>query len=197
MISFRNSFLCALLGVTMVAQLISVSASSCKTCTGHILAESFSVKNFLPAGDSNLYMECSCVSRCGKLTVQDPVDIKECHSVETSTRFCGSTPDWPLGDLDAYRAEQMLCEFIWTRPNSETIYRTPVMVWTREGPKRTFYKVDASGFWFSNGADAQWNLMLGWTMSNYISSEVPLKGAGNSVFETFGNEHCRTKNYAY
>ncbi|OAE21554.1 hypothetical protein AXG93_2543s1130 [Marchantia polymorpha subsp. ruderalis] len=189
----------------MVAQLNSVNASSCesctgdscKKCTGHIWEESFTVKNFLPAGDSNLYMECSCLSRCGKLTVQDPVDIKECNSVIISTRFCGPTPQWgDLSEIDAYRSEQVMCEFVWTRPNSETIYRTPVMVWTSGGPERTFYKVNNDGFWFSDGADAQWNAMSGWTMWNYISSESQLKGAGNSVFETFGNEHCRTKNYA-
>ncbi|KAG6557236.1 hypothetical protein Mapa_001163 [Marchantia paleacea] len=195
MISFRNACLCALLGVTMVAQLISGSESSCRTCSGIIWTESFSVKNFLPDGDSSLYMECSCHSRCGRLTVKAPVDIKECHSVETSTRFCGPTPKLPDSELDAYRTEQTLCEFVWTRPNSETFYRTPVMVWSREGPKRTHYKVDSAGFWFSNGADSEWSLMSGWLQSNYISSEAPLKGAGNSVFETFGNDHCRTKTY--
>ncbi|BFI30578.1 hypothetical protein MPTK2_3g13555 [Marchantia polymorpha subsp. ruderalis] len=202
MISFRNVCLCALLGVTMVAQLISGCDNSCRKCTGSILSESFSVKNFLPDGDSNLYMECSCLSRCGKLTVKAPVDIKECHSVETSTRFCGPTPEYEEYDesqLNGYRTRQMMCEFIWTRLNAETIWRTPVMVWTSEGPKRTFYKVNAEGFYFSNGADAQWNKMSDWTRWNYISSENPLKGetnkVANSVFKTFGNEHCRTQSF--
>lgn len=164
MISYRNACLCALLGVTMVTELISGCDNSCRKCTGSIMSESFSVKNFLPDGDSSLYMECSCLSRCGKLTVKAPVDIKECHGVEISTRFCGPTPEYKEYDgsqLDAYRTEQMLCEFIWTRPNYETILRTPVMVWTSEGPKRTFYKVNLDGFSFSNGADAQWEFLSG------------------------------------
>ncbi|OAE21557.1 hypothetical protein AXG93_2543s1160 [Marchantia polymorpha subsp. ruderalis] len=71
------------------------------------------------------------------------------------------------------------------------------MLWTSEGPKRTFYKVNLDGFSFSNGADAQWEFLSGWTRSNYISTEAPLKGAGNSEFETFGNENCRTKAHVY